>query len=85
MVDVSRSNSNNRPAGNRGTNPMQWAYAVSPHIDILELRDYWVPGQEGLQQKSQSTKEYNNPYFLAYEVNNSFVRDRVFGLSLIHI
>lgn len=79
MVDVSRSNSNNRPAGNRGTNPMQWAYAVSPHIDILELRDYWVPGQEGLQQRSQSTKEYNNPYFLAYEVNNSFVRDRVFG------
>ena len=78
-LDFSRNNSNNRPAGERGTNPMQWAYAVGSHIDINELRDYWVPGQEGLQQKSQSIGNYNNPYFLAYEVNNSFVRDRLFG------
>jgi TonB-linked SusC/RagA family outer membrane protein len=79
MVDFSRNNSNNRPATNRGANPMQWAYAVSPHIDIRDLRDYWVPGQEGLQQLSQDRKNYNNPYFLAYEVRNGFVRDRVFG------
>lgn len=78
-LDFSRNNSNNRPAGNRGTNPMQWAYAVSPHIDIRDLRNYWVPGQEGLQQLSQAPGDYNNPYFLAYEVNNGFVRDRVFG------
>jgi TonB-linked SusC/RagA family outer membrane protein len=78
-VDISRNNSNNRPATNRGANPLQWAYAVSPHIDIRDLRNYWVPGQEGLQQLSQGPGDYNNPYFLAYEVNNSFVRDRVFG------
>lgn len=78
-VDVSRNNSNNRPATNRGTNPLQWAYAVSPHIDINDLRNYWVPGQEGLKQLSQGPGAYNNPWFLAYEVNNSFVRDRVFG------
>ncbi|ADB42568.1 SusC/RagA family TonB-linked outer membrane protein [Spirosoma linguale] len=78
-LDFSRNNSNNRPAGERGTNPLQWAYAVGPHIDINDLRDYWVPGKEGLQQKSQSIGNYNNPYFLAYEVNNSYVRDRVFG------
>ncbi|WAC10363.1 SusC/RagA family TonB-linked outer membrane protein [Dyadobacter pollutisoli] len=78
-IDFSRNNSNNRPATNRGANPLQWAYAVSPHIDIRDLRDYWVPGQEGLQQLSQAKGAYNNPYFLAYEVNNGFVRDRVFG------
>ncbi|WP_420149526.1 SusC/RagA family TonB-linked outer membrane protein [Spirosoma sp.] len=78
-LDFSRSNSNNRPAGERGTNPMQWAYAVGSHIDINDLRNYWVPGQEGIQQLSQSRGNYNNPWFLAYEVNNSFVRDRVFG------
>lgn len=78
-VDLSRNNSNNRPSTNRGTNPLQWAYAVSPHIDIRDLRNYWVPGQEGLQQLSQGPGAYNNPWFLAYEVNNSFVRDRVFG------
>jgi TonB-linked SusC/RagA family outer membrane protein len=78
-LDFSRNNSNNRPSGNRGTNPLQWAYAVSPHIDIRDLENYWVPGQEGLQQLSQAPGDYNNPYFLANEVNNSFVRDRVFG------
>lgn len=78
-IDFSRSNSNNRPSGNRGTNPLQWAYNVSPHIDILELKDYWLPGQEGLQQRTQSKGIYNNPYFLANEVNNSYVRDRIFG------
>ncbi len=82
-VDFSRNNSNNRPAGERGTNPLQWAYNTSPHVDIRDMRDYWMPGQEGLQQKTldahRSIKELNNPYFLAYEVNNSFVRDRVYG------
>lgn len=82
-VDFSRNNSNNRPAGERGTNPLQWAYNTSPHVNILEMKDYWMPGQVGLQQKtvdaSFGSREYNNPYFLANEVQNSFVRDRVFG------
>ncbi len=78
-IDFSRNNSNNRPAGERGTNPLQWAYYVSPHIDIRDLKNYWEPGQEGLQQRTQYDGSYNNPYFLAYQVNNSFVRDRVYG------
>lgn len=79
QIDFSRNGSDNRPAGNRGTNPLQWAYAVSPHINILDLKSYWEPGQEGIQQRSQNPDDYNNPYFLAYEVNNAFKRDRVFG------
>jgi TonB-linked SusC/RagA family outer membrane protein len=77
--DFSRNNSNNRPASERGSNPLQWAYAVSPHINILDLKDYWVPGREGLQQKSQAIGNYNNPWFLAYEVKNAFERNRFFG------
>ncbi|MHA8054010.1 SusC/RagA family TonB-linked outer membrane protein [Aquirufa sp. OSTEICH-129A] len=78
-IDLSRNNSNNRPASERGANPLQWAYAVSPHINIMDLKDYWVPGQEGLQQKSQAIGNYNNPWFLAYEVKNGFERNRAFG------
>jgi len=78
-VNVGRTNSNSRPSGNRGSNPLEWAYKVSPHIDIRDLEDYWVPGQEGLQQKSQAIGDYNNPYFLAYEALNSFTRDRLYG------
>lgn len=77
-VDFSRNRSNNRPAGERGANPMQWAYAVSANTDIRDLKDYWVPGQEGLAVRS-THPSVNNPYFLANEVNNSFVRDRVYG------
>ncbi len=77
--DFSRNNSNNRPASERGSNPLQWAYAVSPHINILDLQNYWVPGKEGLQQNSQAIGDYNNPWFLAYEVKNAFERNRFFG------
>ena len=77
--DFSRNNSNNRPASERGSNPLQWAYAVSPHINIMDLKNYWVPGKEGLQQNSQAIGSYNNPWFLAYEVKNAFERNRFFG------
>lgn len=78
-VNVGRSHSNNRPAGNRGANPLEWAYKVSPHIDINDLRDYWVDGREGLEQRSQAPGDYNNPFFLANEAINAFNRDRLYG------
>ncbi|GAA5224744.1 SusC/RagA family TonB-linked outer membrane protein [Membranihabitans marinus] len=74
-INVGRTHSNNVPSGNRGTNPLQWAYAVSPHIDITTLQDYWAV--EDIQQ--YQVPDHNNPYFLAYEVDNSFNRDRVYG------
>ncbi len=78
-VNINNSGSDNRPASNRGTNPLEWAYKVPANTDILDLRDYWEPGQEGIQQRTPANGIYNNPYFLAYEVNNSFKRDRLFG------
>ncbi len=78
-VNVGRTHSNNRPAGNRGSNPIEWAYKVSPHIDINDLRDYWVEGREGIEQRSQAPGDYNNPFFLANEAINSFNRDRLYG------
>ena len=77
--NVNRSWSNNRPSSNRGTNPLEWALKFPLNINILDLEDYWEPGQEGVQQRTPSNGLYNNPYFLANEVNNSFARDRVFG------
>lgn len=80
-INIGRSNSNNVPANNRGTNPLQAALEISPHINILDLQDYWVEGQEGVQQRS--LPDHNNPYFMAYEVNNSFLRDRIFGNTAV--
>ncbi|HOZ85195.1 MAG TPA: SusC/RagA family TonB-linked outer membrane protein [Niabella sp.] len=78
-IDLSRNNSNNRPASERGANPLQWMYAVSPHIDINDLRDYWEPGKVGLQQRTPYNGVFENPFFLAYEIDNGFVRDRMYG------
>ena len=78
-INVSRSWSNNRPSSNEGTNPLEWAYKVPQNTDIHVLRDYWEPGMEGIEQRTPYNGLYNNPYYLAYEVNNSFDRDRVFG------
>ena len=78
-INVSRSWSNNRPSSNTGTNPLEWAYKVPQNTDILTLKKYWEPGMEGLVQRTPYNGLYNNPYYLAYEVNNSYDRDRVFG------
>lgn len=73
-----RSKSNNRPStNNRGANPLEAVY-LYPHVDVRELKNYWIPGSEGIQQLAPSTNG-DNPYFLAYALTNGFVRDRIFG------
>ncbi|RAJ99753.1 TonB-linked SusC/RagA family outer membrane protein [Larkinella arboricola] len=73
-----RSNSNNRPStNNRGANPLEAVY-LYPHVDVRALKDYWIPGSEGIQQLTPSSNG-DNPYFLAYALTNGFKRDRVFG------
>lgn len=73
-INFTNSYANNRPASNRGANPLEWAYKTPPNANILDLRDYGsgndilTPGQG-----------FENPYFLAYDVNNSFDRYRIFG------
>lgn len=84
-VNINNSGADNRPSSNRGTNPLQWAYAVPANTNILDLKDYWEPGQEGIQQRTPANGVYDNPYFLANEVNNSFNRDRIFGNLKAHL
>ena len=74
-VNVVHSFADNRPASNRGANPLQWAYSTPANIDLGLLRDYDLPGTDVLTL----APGYNNPYFLAYGVNNSYSRYRVYG------
>ncbi|MDR1982030.1 MAG: SusC/RagA family TonB-linked outer membrane protein [Tannerellaceae bacterium] len=78
-INMSKTKSDNRPAGGGSTSDPTALFAlelVPPHVNINDLKDYWLT--EGMQQKSFSGKQ-DNPYFLAYEMTNGFVRDRVFG------
>lgn len=48
-------------------------------VDIRDLRNYWVPGKEGVQQRNYNISYYNNPYFQAYEYLRGYDKNNVFG------
>lgn len=53
------------------------------NIDIDALKDYWVPGLEGLQQRKWRASS-NNPYFELYENTNAYVTNRVIGNTILN-
>ena len=67
----------------RGYGPTNYLYNLilwtGPDVDVNDLRNYWVPGQEGLQQRHYNKSWYNNPYFQAFEYLRGYYRDNVFG------
>jgi len=64
----------NRPASNRGANPLQWAYSQPTNIDIRKLADYGSGNDI-----TRVSGNHENPYYLAYDINNSYKRYRVYG------
>ena len=75
-IGIVESGSDNRPVIDGGRNtPVRSVYEMSAHVNILDLKDYWVPGMENIQQLKYKHKQ-NNAWFLANENTISFVRDR---------
>ncbi|RNC66529.1 SusC/RagA family TonB-linked outer membrane protein [Proteiniphilum sp. X52] len=75
-INYTQNWADNRPATQeRGANPLQWAAWTPPNVDIRKLKDYALGGGEVLN----IGKGWENPYFLAYGVNNSFKRNRLIG------
>src|SRR5690606_27416306 len=60
-INFVNSYADNRPANNRGTNPLQWAYFTPAYVDLTTLRD----------KSKRIIEGSDNPYMLAYDVNNS--------------
>ncbi|MCX2479068.1 SusC/RagA family TonB-linked outer membrane protein [Pedobacter sp. MC2016-15] len=48
-------------------------------VSVKDLRNYWAPGQVGLQQRNYNVSYYNNPYFQAYEYLRGYNKDNTFG------
>ncbi len=75
-INFTQNWADNRPATQeRGTNPLQWAAWTPPNVDIRQLRDYKLGGTQILNLGDG----WENPYFLAYGINNSFKRNRLIG------
>ena len=74
-----RHNDNIPTSSGYGSNAIMyslWCYA--PNVNMDWAKNYWLNGQEGLQQ-DMSLGGKNNAYFLANESVNTQNRDRVYG------
>lgn len=54
-----------------------WTYA--PNVNMSWVRNYWLDGQENVQQDTSLSGGKNNAYFLANECVNTQARDRIYG------
>lgn len=75
-LNVTQSGSDNRPLIDASRNdPVRSVYEMGSQVNINDLRNYWLPGQEGIAQLKYKDKQ-NNPFFLVYENLTGFSRDR---------
>ena len=66
-ISVTESGSDNRIVVDGGREDIvRSVYEMSAHVNILDLKDYWEPGQENIQQLKYKHKQ-NNPWFVANE------------------
>jgi len=80
-ISYMNSKSGNRPSNGYGSENVNYSLvAWGPRsLNIENLKDYWQPGLEDVQQISYNYTFFDNPYFILFENRNSFNRDRVFG------
>ncbi|MEZ5199693.1 MAG: SusC/RagA family TonB-linked outer membrane protein [Bacteroidales bacterium] len=75
-INFTQNWSDNRPSTQeRGANPLQWASWIPSNVDIRQLEDYKLGGT----QIKTIGDGWENPYYLAYGINNSFRRNRLIG------
>ncbi|MEH6407044.1 MAG: SusC/RagA family TonB-linked outer membrane protein [Leeuwenhoekiella sp.] len=48
-------------------------------VDVRDLKNYWRPGEEGIQQRHFNISYYNNPYFQANEYLRGYNKTNIYG------
>lgn len=76
-INLSNPNSDNYPINSIGGDDQYFdIYNIAPHININDLKDYWVVNNA---EQRKVTEGYNNPWFFANERINKFDKIRGFG------
>lgn len=80
-ISYTNTASDNRPSNGYGSENINYAMIawLGRETDINNLKSYWQPGLENLQQFSYNYTFFDNPYFTLLENRNAFKRDRLFG------
>lgn len=68
-INYNRQYTNNIPDVNYGPNSMIYNIMIwgAADWDIDQMKNYWQPGNEGVQQNYAEYQRYNNPWFLVKE------------------
>ena len=84
-INYNRQITPNYPDANYGPNSYVYLMNIwgGADYDVLDLKNYWKPGQEGIQQYNREYTIYNNPYFTAYENLHGYQKDDLYGHVLM--
>jgi len=70
-----------------GYGPNNYFYNIllwmGPDVNVNDLRNYWQPGKQGTQQFTYNYSWYNNPWYLANEYENSYIKNIAQGQGSI--
>ena len=79
-INYQRTESGNRPSISYGTESLMYLWIwYGRQVNTRSLRNYWMPGLEGIQQFNYNYNYHDNPYFNVYENTNGQAKDRIFG------
>jgi TonB-linked SusC/RagA family outer membrane protein len=85
-VNYNRQSTPNVPDIQYGPNSMIYNIIIWGGADwnIDDMRNYWQPGKEGVQQIYAEYQRYNNPYFLVYEWLRSHYMNYINGYTSLN-
>ncbi len=80
-INYNRQYSENFPDVQYGPNSMIYNIIIwgGADWDIDDMRSYWQPGKEGVQQIYADYTRYNNPYFLTHEWLRGHKKNDLYG------
>ncbi len=79
-INYIKSDSGNRPSLSYGTESIMYLFIwYGRQLNTNSMRDYWMPGQENIQQFNYNYNYHDNPFFNVYENTNSQDKDRIYG------
>jgi TonB-linked SusC/RagA family outer membrane protein len=84
-VNYNRQFTPNTPDIQYGPNSMIYNIIIwgGADWDIDQMRNYWQPGKEGVQQIYAEYQRYNNPYFLTYEWLRGHYKNDFYGYTTL--
>lgn len=84
-VNYQNTLSGNRPSISYGTESLMYLWIwYGRQINTRNLRDYWMPGLEGVQQFNYNYNYHDNPYFTVFENTNGQQKNRIFGNIMLN-